>query len=178
MLAVAAGAILAATVNACSSGSATPPFGHPTSPGGQCVPLAGAKVVTDGLESFQNHATATAVIDKVALRRPKGLLLDRAWVVPTGGQLYGAAHGYPPQHYFKVVGWHWDRRMLAAGAKIPPLSTGHYRWMNILVVVRPAPGVKRGRAAGVDMWYHVGDSHYYLRFLTAIAADRVSCSGF
>jgi hypothetical protein len=49
MLAVAAGAILAATASSCSSGP--PPFGHPTSPGLQCIPLAGAKVVTDGMEA-------------------------------------------------------------------------------------------------------------------------------
>jgi hypothetical protein len=135
-------------------------------------------LVTDGLEEVQNHATTTAVIDKVALRRPKGLVLDRAWVVPTDAQLYGAAHGYPPQHYFKVVGWHWDRRMLADGARVPPLSTGTYFRMNILVVVRLAPGFTRGRASGIDMWYHVGDKHYYLRFLTALAADTDSCRGF
>lgn len=42
---------------------------------------------------FQNHTTTTAVIDKVGLRIPEGLVLDRAWIVPTGAQLYGAADG-------------------------------------------------------------------------------------
>src|SRR5215510_12053295 len=131
-------AVLAAALSSCSHGPA--PFDHPTSSGGQCIPLAGAKVVTDGLEMIQNRATTVAVIDRVALRRPKGLLLDRAWVVPTDAQLYGAAHGYPPQHYFKVVGWHWDRRQLADGARVPPLSTHEYFRMNIVIVVRLAPG--------------------------------------
>jgi hypothetical protein len=112
----------------------------------------------------------TAVIDKISLRRPKHLLLDRAWVVPSDGGLYGAAHGYPPQHYFKVVGWHWDRRMLAEGAMVPPLSSGKYYWMNVVVGVRLARGVTRGSAAGIDLWYHVGSNHYYLGFETALAA--------
>ena len=56
--------LAATTLSSCSSRPA--PFDHPTSPGGQCIPLA-------------------------------GLPLDRAWVVPTDAQLYGAAHGYPPQ---------------------------------------------------------------------------------
>jgi hypothetical protein len=177
MVTVAAGAILAAALCSCSSGPA--PFGHPTSPGGQCIPLAGAKVVTDGLEEVQNHATTTAVIDRVALRRPKGLVLDRAWVVPSDGSLYGAAYGYPPQFWrFKVPRWHWHRRMLAAGARVPPLSSGGYQWMNIVVVVRLAPGFTRGRAAGIDMWYHVADNHYHLAFQTALAADIASCEGF
>ncbi len=135
--------------------------------------------MTDGLEAVQNHANAMAVIDKVALREPKGLLLDRAWVVPTDASLYGSGYGYPPQfHRWKVPRWHWGKRMLAAGAGVPPLSSGKYFRMNILVVVRLAPGFTRGRAAGVDMWYHVGDSHYYLKFLTALAADTGICSGF
>jgi hypothetical protein len=164
-----AAAALAAAAALCSCSSGPDPFGHPTSPGEQCIPLAGSKVVTDGLEEIQNRAATTAVIDKVALRRPKGLLLIRAWVVPTD-QLFGAAHGYPPPTRFKVVGWHWDRRQPADGAKVPPLSTGKYFRMNILVVARLAPGFTRGRAAGIDMWYHVGGNNYYLRFQTALVA--------
>ena len=175
-LTAAAGAILAAALCSCSGPA---PFGHPTSPGGQCIPLAGHPVVTDGMESFENHANTLAVVDKVALRNPKGLRLDRAWIVPTDAQLYGAAYGYPPQfHRFKVVRWHWDQRMLADGARVPPLSSGKYFRMNILVVVRLAPGFARGRAAGIDMWYHVGDSHYYLKYLTSLAADTGKCEGF
>jgi hypothetical protein len=68
--------------------------------------------------------------------------------------------------------------MPARGARVPPLSSGTYFRMNILVVVRLAPGFTRGRAAGVDVFYHVGDSHYYLKLLTAVAADTGICRGF
>jgi hypothetical protein len=173
LVVAAVGAILAVATSSCSSGP--PPFGHPTTPGEQCIPLAGAKVVTDGMEGFQNSAATTAIVDKIALRKPKGLLLDRAWVVPTDHGLYGAAHGYPPQRYFQVPGWHWDRRQLADGAKVPPLSTGKYFRMNIVVVVRLVRGVSRGTAAGIDMWYHVGANHYYLRFETALVAVKHRC---
>ncbi len=174
MIMVAAGALLAAAVSSCSTQGAIGPFGHPTEPGEQCIPLAGANVVTDGLEAVRNHASTTAVIDKLALVRPKHLLLDRAWVVPTDHQLLGATHGYPPPHY-QVTGWHWDRRQPADGATVPPLSSGKYFRMNILVVVRLPPRVTRGSTPGIEIWYHVGDSHYYLRFETALVAAQHRC---
>jgi hypothetical protein len=164
---------LAVSLSSCNLAPA--PFDDPVGGGTQCIPLAGADVVTDGMDMFQNHGTRTAVIDKLALRRPEGLVLDRAWIVPTDAQLYGAAYGYPPPHRFSVVGWRWDRRQLANGAAVPPLSSGQYLRMNVVIVVRLAAGFKRGRTAGIDMWYHVGLSHYYRRFLTALVADRVRC---
>jgi hypothetical protein len=54
---------------------------------------------------------------------------------------------------FKVVKWQWNHRMVAAGARVPPPSAGKYFRMNILAVVRLAPGFTRGRAAGIDMWF-------------------------
>ena len=50
--------------------------------------------------------------------------------------------------------------------------------MNILIVVRLAPGVSRGRADGIDVWYHLGGHHYYLKLLTALAADTGTCRRF
>lgn len=163
----AAGMILAvAVLCSCSSGNGLGPFGHPTTPGEQCIALRGATVASDGLEAVQNHGTATAIIDKVALRRPRDLQLVGVWAVPAEGTLFGAQTGYPPGHV-PLPGWHWTRRQHANGAKVPH-TTGKYDRMNLVLTVRLPAGVTRGRAAGVDMWYHVGTNHYYLKFLTAL----------
>ncbi len=127
--------------------------------------------MTDAIEEVQNHGTTTAVIDKIALRKPSGLRLDRVWVVPTDRELAGATNGYPPPRYH-VVGWHWEKRMPPHGARVPPIVTGKYFRMNIVVVVGLAPGFTRGEAAGIDVWYHVGDDHYDLHLQTALAAVK------
>lgn len=165
---MAAGVILAVTaLCSCSSRSdALGPFGHPTTPGEQCIALRGATVASDGMEAVQNHGKATAVIDKVALRRPKSLDLVRVWAVPSDGMLFGAQTGYPPGHA-QIPGWHWDWRQPANGAKVPH-TTGKDHRVNLVLSVRLPAGATRGRAAGVDMWYHVGNSRYYLKFETAL----------
>jgi len=145
-------------------------------PSVQCEPLAGHKLATDGLEVVRNHGTGTAVIDKVVLARPKGPLLKRAWAVPRTAEIEGMSWGAPPPR-FHLVGWHWDQRHLAKGARVPP-SAGKYDRTNLRAVVGLAPGVTRGIAAGLDIWYHVGGNYYHLRTKVAlILLNRKSCPG-
>ncbi len=167
--------LAAAAMASCgSSGLLAGPFAEPRIPSVQCEPLAGHQLATDGDEAVRNHGTATAVIDKVALARAKGLLLERAWAVPTTAQLEGMSWGAPPPPYH-LLGWHWGRRHLGKGARVPP-STGKYDRTNLLVVVALAPGVTRGTAAGIDIWYHVGANHYHLRTKVALVViNRKSC---
>src|SRR5262249_2473630 len=153
------GILAAAALSGCQSKIARGPFGHDTTPGEICIPLDGHKVAVDGLEQVRNAGDTIAVIDKVALRRPKALRLIRVWAVPTTGELYGAWVGYPPPPY-DVPGFVWADRQLANGARIPP-SLDKYDRTNLVLVVSLAPGNSRGYSAGVDVWYHVGGNHYY-----------------
>jgi hypothetical protein len=52
--------VLAASLSSCNLSPA--PFDDPAGGGTQCIPLAGADVVTDGMDMFQNHGTRTAVL--------------------------------------------------------------------------------------------------------------------
>jgi hypothetical protein len=122
-------------------------------------------VATYGFDDVRNRAKTTAIIDMVSLRRPMGLQLLRAWAVRTR-QVYGVGVGYPPPKW-RVIGFHWDRRQPADGARVPH-STAKYDRMNLLLVVRLAPGRTRGRAAGVDVRYQVSGKLYYLPLETAL----------
>jgi len=156
--------LAAAALSSCSSALPVGPFGEPRSPGTECIPLRGAKVITDGWEGVRNHSTTTAVIDRVALTHPKGLRVIRAYVVPAQGEWFGFQRGYPPGQY-RLIGWQWDRRQDANGARVPP-STGKNDYWNLLLVIEPVAA--RGTAAGIDIWYHVGSSNYHLRIETAL----------
>jgi hypothetical protein len=137
------------------------PLGHPFQGGSECLVLAGHQVVTYGLEWVRNPGTATAVIDQMTLAKPEGLQAVAAWVVPTSGLLYGAQLGYPPSK-MPLPGWQWARRELANGAKVPHTLGKHSR-VNLVLVLGLNSGVAHGQAAGIDIWYHVGGSHYHLR---------------
>ncbi len=137
------------------------PLSHQFQGGTECLALAGHQVVTYGLEWVRNPGTAPAVIDDMTLAEPEGLRLVAAWVVPTSGLLYGAQVGYPPSK-MPLPGWQWTSREPPNGANVPNTPGKHDR-MNLLFVVGLEPGVTRGQAAGIDIWYHVGSSSYHLR---------------
>jgi hypothetical protein len=177
-LAAAGTAVLAAAVlGACGSGNLPAgPFADARIPSIQCQPLAGHMVTTFGDDSVRNHGHATAVIDRVAFAEPKGLVLLHAWAVPTTGQIAGMSWGAPPPPYH-LVGWQWNHRHLAKGARVPP-GTGKYDRTNLLMVVRLAPGHMKGTAAGIDIWYHVGPNRYHFRTsLGLIVVNRKTCAG-
>ena len=137
------------------------PLGNPFQGGSECLVLAGHQVVTYGLEWVRNPGTATAVIDQMTLAKPEGLRLVAAWVVPTSGPLYGAQVGYPPSK-MPLPGWQWAKRELPYGAEVPHTQGKHNR-ENLVLVLGLISGVTNGQAAGIDIWYHVGSSHYHLR---------------
>ena len=89
-----------------------------------------------------------------------------AWLVPTSGLLYGAQIGYPPSK-MPLPGWQWARREQANGAKVPHTPGKHNR-VNLVVVLGLSSGVTNGQAAGIDIRYHVGGSHYHLRTATRL----------
>jgi hypothetical protein len=132
-------------------------------------------VTTFGDDSVRNHGHATAVIDKAVLADPKGLVLLRAWAVPTTGEIAGMSWGAPPPYH--LVGWQGDHRHLAKGATVAP-AVGKYDRTNLLMVVRLAPGRIKGTAAGIDIWYHVRSNRYHFRTKPGlIVINRKSCSG-
>ncbi len=165
----AAGAVLAASLSACSSGNPIGPFGGPYSPAQQCVPLASNHVITYGDEFVRNPATAVAVIDKMALANPKGLRVFASWIVPTK-EMVGVRGGYPSGH-LNLPGWQWDKRQSPDGATVPH-TRGKYQKMSLVFVVGLKSGLNRGRAIGTDIWYHVGSQHYHLRTSTALLVIR------
>ena len=139
LAASAATIILAAALASCSSSLPAGPFWEPRDHSVQCAPLAGHEVATFGDVGVRNSGRATAVIDKIALAKPKGLQLLRVWAVPTTGSAEGMSWGFPPPP-FHVPGWHWDHRHLAGGARVLP-SAGQDDSTNLLAVVALAPGV-------------------------------------
>jgi hypothetical protein len=173
--AAAAAAIAAAAVLAsCSSSLPAGPLAGPRTPGTECTPARGAKVMTDGFDAVRNTGKATAVIEKVAMADPKGLRLLHAYAVRTEGIWYGVQAGYPPGHV-RLPGWHWDTRQNADGARVPP-ATGKHDYWNLLLVV--APEAARSTYAGIDIWYRVGDNHYHWRTVAGLLllTKRRSCS--
>ncbi len=156
------GVVLTLAVLVVTHRSSNPgPLGHPFQGGTECLTLAGHQVMTYGVEWVRNPGTATAVIDQTTLAKPEGLRLVAAWVVPTSGLLYGAQVGYPPSQ-MPLPGWQWAKRQPADGANVPHTLGKHNR-ENLLLVFGLKPGVTSGQAAGIDIWYHVGGSHYQLR---------------
>ena len=154
--------VVALAVLVVTRGSSNPgPLAHPFQGGVECLTLAGHQVVTYGLEWVRNPGTATAVIDHMTLAKPEGLRLVAAWVVPTTGLLYGAQVGYPPSK-MPLPGWQWPKREPPNGAKVPHTPGKHSR-VNLVFVVGLKSDVIRGQAADIDIFYHVGSSHYHLR---------------
>ncbi|HEX2322298.1 MAG TPA: hypothetical protein VHJ18_25230 [Streptosporangiaceae bacterium] len=177
LLSMAAAILAAAALSACSGGDPVPagPFGnYDSDPGTQCIPLAGHAVASYGLEFVQNPTKTMATITSVTLRKDHGLKLVHAWAVPTA-QLYGVGLG-PPPPTFKVIGFRWNRRQAADGARVPQ-STGKYDRMNLVLVLRLAPGRTQGRAAGVDVRYEVAGQHYYVPYKTAVVLATGKCPG-
>jgi len=170
-------AILAAALASCGSSLPAGPFAEPRTPSIQCTPLAGHKVMTFGDDFVQNHGKATAVIDKVTFVHPHHLRVLRIWAVPTTADLAGALSGPPPpaDPPWQMVGWQWNHRHLAKGARVPP-ATGRYDRMNLVAVVSLTPGARRGTMAAMDIWYHVGVSRYRFRTsLGLVVVNRKSC---
>lgn len=175
-----AGITVLATVGlaSCGGGLSAGPFAESRTRSVQCEPLAGHKVATFGDVAVRNSGTATAVIDRVGLADMRRLRLLRTLAVPTTQDIEGTHWGLPPPSFQnELAGWQWDRRHPASGAKVPP-SAGKLDQTNLLVIVALAPGVSRGTAAGMDVWYHVGASSYHVRIpLGLILVNRKSCQG-
>jgi hypothetical protein len=145
------------------------PLGRQFSGGTECLALAGHHVVTYGVEWVRNPGTATAVIDQMALARPEGLRVVAAWVVPTSGLLYGAQVGYPPSK-MPMPGWQWGNREPADGARVPH-TPGNLDRVNLVLVLGLKSGLTRGQAAGIDILYHAGSSHYHLRTAMRVVVE-------
>jgi hypothetical protein len=153
--------VLAAAWVVTHRGPKAGPLSDPFQGGGwECLGLDGKQVMTYGVEWVRNPGAAMAVIDQMTLAKPEGMRAVASWVVPTSGLLYGAQDGYPPSQ-MPLPGWQWARREPAGGAKVPH-TLGNNK-VNLLLVLGLNSGATGGQAAGIDIWYHVGSSHYHLR---------------
>lgn len=140
-------------LTACGSGglSTNGPLGNSGQNSGTiCAWTTPGGVVYDGLEEF-NDTGGTATIDKVALVHPRHLRLVAAWVAEANGPVAGIGRVYP--HPTRV----WQR---VPGAVVHP-NHGKQA-LDLVVVVKPT--AKLGTAAAINLYYHVGGTHYLRPF--------------
>jgi hypothetical protein len=142
-----------ALLAACSSGpSENGPLGNSGQNSGTiCDWATPGGVVQDGFEEF-NDTGGMATIDKVALVRPRHLRLIAAWVGEGNTPIGEVGRGYP--HPTKA----WKR---VPGAVVHPNHGQEV--INLVIVVKPT--AKLGTATAINMYYHVGGTHY-LRLFT------------
>ena len=104
----------------------------------------------DGFEEF-NDTGGTATIDKVALVHPRHLRLIAAWVAEGKSPVGEVGRGYPhPTKAWKHI----------PGAVVHPNHGQEV--INLVIVVKPSGGL--GTATAIDMYYHVGGTHYLRPF--------------
>ncbi len=169
-LGTAAGALALAAVLAGCGSSGDGPLGPVEANGYACITQLDHGILTNGWPFVQNSSTSPAVIDKVGLANSRGLQLLGALAVPTSEDFYGVQPGYPNNH-LALPGFHWAQRRNAVGDAIPHSPPGGHKWTDLLFVMRlTASG---GHATGVDIWYHVGSTHYHLR--TVFGLYVVTC---
>lgn len=144
---------LALLLAACSSGglSENGPFGNfGQNSGTLCQWARPGGVLQDGFEEF-NDTGGTATIDKVVLVHPRHLRLLAAWVGEGDSPIGELGRGYPhPTKAWKHI----------PGAVVHP-NRGQ-EVINLVIVVKPSG--KLGTATAIDMYYHVGETHYLLHF--------------
>jgi len=147
---------------ACSSGPTinTGPLGNGGTQGGICAYLPPSNpVLTYGIIDLHNAGSANAVIENVALVRPRHLRLAAAYVVPiTGHQDYGVWEGYPPVRH--QAGVEWSQHQQAKGARLPPAHSKSDH-ANLVEVLQPTGPV--GTAQATDIFYREGRTQYHLR---------------
>lgn len=74
----------------------TGPLGNGGTAGGICSPIAPGQVDSWGITYLGNTGSSDAVIEKIALVKPRNLRLVASYVVPiTGYREYGDNFGYP-----------------------------------------------------------------------------------
>jgi hypothetical protein len=126
-----------------------------------CLPAAASHKATIGLDVLRNDSGRVVTVRGVALRRPKGLRLERALLVPfqNGATLVGNISGFPPPGIDKRPEWH--QRTEARNAEIPSSA----QIWNLVLEVGVPDG--RGTADGVDVVYRSGDTTYLWKNSTA-----------
>ena len=77
-------------------------------------------------------------------------------------------------HAVASYGWRWGGRQPADGAQVGH-TTGKYDRLNLVLVVKLAPGRRRGRAAGVNVRYTLGGRRYLIPFNTALSLSAGPC---
>ena len=135
------------------------------------VPPTAPWVATFGLELLRNRSAAPVVIDEVSLRKAAHLSIGSALVMPLAlgddrDVTVGAGYGFPPSWVAKIPDWHL--RKPAVTAKLDNSVT-----YNLVLELKA--GSTGGRAAGVDVHYHQGTSHYLYSGALGVVVAR-SCS--
>lgn len=113
----------------------------------ECVPDPSLTSLSDGITVLDNHSKGTVTVEHVSFYGDHHLRLVQAVVVPIGDNSVGY-EPWPPTGSL-LPGIQWDKRVPAAGAKVPPSSAHSFR--NVVIQMRPT--ARRASSAGVQVLY-------------------------
>src|SRR5262245_16819435 len=160
--------ITPAVVSGCGSGLLEGPLGvHPENHIVISQPVLHGGADTIGFDAVTNSGSAPVVIDRLVIRSPRHIKLTGAYV--TIGGIVGDWATFPPViasnqgDAFRA----WTNRHEPAGAVIPPHTLAG-------IALGLAVTSAKGSIAGINLMYHVGQTHYewhgHIRIvLTAVA---------
>jgi len=161
--------ITAAVVSGCGSGLLEGPLGvHPENHIVISQPVLNGGADTIGFDDVTNSRSAPAVIDRLVIRSPRHINLIGAYVT-IGGPI-GDWTTYPPEIGPKegdAFRW-WSTRHEPAGAVIPP---GKLAGIALGLKATSA----KGSIAGINLFYHVGQTHYEWHGHIRIVLTSVDC---
>jgi hypothetical protein len=138
----------------------------------ECVPDPSLTSLTDGITVLDNHGKGTVTVEHVSFYGDHHLRLVQALVVPIGYNSVGY-EPWPPTGSL-LSGIQWDKRVPAAGAKVPPSSAHSFR--NVVIQMRPT--TRRASSAGVQVLYRENGRQYELRTHTktvVVPNTKVDC---
>ena len=122
-------------------------------------PLAPGQVDSWGITYLGNTGSSDAVIEKIALVKPRNLRLVASHVVPiTGSREYGDYFGNPAAP--DQPGVDWPRHTFAAGTQLPP---AHGLDHADLVAVRKPTGGPVAEAQAIDVFYQESGVSYHMQ---------------
>lgn len=155
LLSAAVAAVLLAGLSACAAdGTDDGPLGS-TPPAGRFCTVAGlTRTATVGVLALRNRSSHDVVVQRLSLRRPDGLRVSQARLVPVlDDTLIGSDNRYPPQ-WAKAHPGTWAAGQDAAVGTVPP---GEELGLVLEVEIT---GHAVGASSSLDVDYRAGAKHY------------------
>ncbi|MGH3399080.1 MAG: hypothetical protein ACRDPO_30795 [Streptosporangiaceae bacterium] len=116
--------------------------------------------MTDGITALINSSKGRVTVEQVSFYGDHHLQLIHAVIIPIRYDSIGYSAGWPPAQFRNLPGVQWDKRVPAAGARLPPgLRLRNRR--NLVIAMRPT--ARKGISAGVQVLYREDGRQYELR---------------